>query len=156
VWLEKLCPFSLASHLVLALLVLLSGGWSSIRAGYILLGSQLCRIPYLARFARERMERQRVCMDHFTKMALVSCLPSCHNSSDLFAKSVCPPGFNLALKPLSRLQVGSVNACRLTRHAADGGYAPRYFGIWLAVGVFRFDSESTLATHRSKCPPLGS
>ena len=37
-----------------------------------------------------------------------------------------------------------MNACHLTRHAADGGYAARYFGIWLALGFVRFDGESTL------------
>ncbi len=36
-----------------------------------------------------------------------------------------------------------------TRHAADGGYAARYFGIWLALSFVRFDGESPLATHRS-------
>ena len=28
--------------------------------------------------------------------------------------------------------------------AADGGYAPRFFGIFLALSFFRFDGESTL------------
>jgi len=33
---------------------------------------------------------------------------------------------------------------RLTQRAADGGYAPRFLGIYLALSFFRFDSESTL------------
>jgi hypothetical protein len=33
---------------------------------------------------------------------------------------------------------------RLTQRAADGGYAPRFFGIFLALGVFRFEGESPL------------
>lgn len=33
---------------------------------------------------------------------------------------------------------------RLTKRALDGGYAPRYFGMFLALAVFRFDGESTL------------
>ncbi len=42
-------------------------------------------------------------------------------------------------------------AC-LTRRAADGGYAPRYFGNFLALGFVHFDSESTLTTHRQLTP----
>ena len=45
---------------------------------------------------------------------------------------------------LRRLGLGSVKACHLTRHAVDGGDAPRYFGSFLAVGVVRFDGESAL------------
>ena len=33
---------------------------------------------------------------------------------------------------------------RLTRRAADLGYAPRFLSICLALGVFRFEGESTL------------
>jgi len=32
----------------------------------------------------------------------------------------------------------------LTKRAPDLGYAPRFFGIRLALGVSRFDGESTL------------
>ena len=32
----------------------------------------------------------------------------------------------------------------LTQRAADLGYAPRYFGMFLALGFSRFDGESTL------------
>jgi len=30
-----------------------------------------------------------------------------------------------------------------TRRTADGGYAPRFLGIWLALGFSHFDDEST-------------
>ena len=33
---------------------------------------------------------------------------------------------------------------RPTPRAADLGYAPRFLGIFLALGVLRFDGESTL------------
>jgi len=33
---------------------------------------------------------------------------------------------------------------RLTQRALDGGYAPRFSGIFLALSFFRFDRESTL------------
>ena len=33
---------------------------------------------------------------------------------------------------------------RLTQRAADGGYAAHFLSICLALGVFRFDGESTL------------
>lgn len=32
----------------------------------------------------------------------------------------------------------------LTQRAADGGYAPRFLGIFLALGCSRFDGESIL------------
>jgi hypothetical protein len=32
----------------------------------------------------------------------------------------------------------------LTQRAADGGYAPRFLSVFVALGFFRFDSESTL------------
>jgi len=34
--------------------------------------------------------------------------------------------------------------CWLTPRAADLGYVPRYFELFLASGFFRFDGESTL------------
>jgi hypothetical protein len=34
--------------------------------------------------------------------------------------------------------------CGLTKCAADGGYAPRFLSIFLALGSFRFGGESTL------------
>ena len=37
-----------------------------------------------------------------------------------------------------------VSLGRLTRRAADGGYAPRFLGLFLALGFFRFDGESIL------------
>ncbi len=77
--------------------------------------------------------------DRFTKMVLVSCLSACHNLGSRFAKSVCPWCFDLAPRHFSGRKAGSVNACRLTPHAADGGYAPRFSAfVWLAV-----DSVST-------------
>jgi hypothetical protein len=33
---------------------------------------------------------------------------------------------------------------RLTQRAADGGYAPRFLGMFLALSFSRFDGESTL------------
>ena len=33
---------------------------------------------------------------------------------------------------------------RLTQRAADGGYAARFLGIYLALSFSRFDGESTL------------
>ena len=33
---------------------------------------------------------------------------------------------------------------QLTQRAADGGYAARFLGIFLALGFSRFDGESTL------------
>ena len=51
--------------------------------------------------------------------------------------------------------------CGLTQRAADGGYAARFLGFFLALGFFRFDGESTLpptaanasrwALHRPSC-----
>jgi len=32
----------------------------------------------------------------------------------------------------------------LTMRAADGGYAPRFLGIFLALSFIRFEGESTL------------
>jgi len=32
----------------------------------------------------------------------------------------------------------------LTQRAADGGYAPRFLSLFLALSFFRFDGESTL------------
>ena len=40
--------------------------------------------------------------------------------------------------------MGSVNSCWLTKRAADGGYAPRFLGIFVALSFSRFDGESTL------------
>jgi hypothetical protein len=37
-----------------------------------------------------------------------------------------------------------IDGVRLTKRAADGGYAPRFLGFFLALGLSRFDSESTL------------
>ena len=34
--------------------------------------------------------------------------------------------------------------CSPTKRAADGGYAPRYFDIFLVLDFLRFDGESTL------------
>lgn len=34
------------------------------------------------------------------------------------------------------------SSSRPTQRAADGGYAPRFLGIYLALGFFRFDGES--------------
>ena len=34
--------------------------------------------------------------------------------------------------------------CGLTQRAADGGYAARFWSIFLALGFSRFDGESTL------------
>jgi len=33
---------------------------------------------------------------------------------------------------------------RLTQRAADGGYAARFLDIFVTLGFFRFDGESTL------------
>ncbi len=113
-------------------------------------------ILYPARFARLEIERQRVGVDRFIKMVLVSCLPSCHNLGSLFAWSVCPPCFDLAPKPFSDLKPGSVNACHLTRHAADGGYVPRFLAfVWLWA-FLRFDGASTLPPTAANAHPLGS
>jgi hypothetical protein len=32
----------------------------------------------------------------------------------------------------------------LTKRAADGGYAARFLSVFVALGVFRFEGESTL------------
>jgi len=37
-----------------------------------------------------------------------------------------------------------IHTCGLTQRAADGGYVPRYFGIFLTWGFSRFGGESTL------------
>jgi hypothetical protein len=117
---------------------------SSISPGYIALVSKLSRLPYLTRFARSQIERQRFCANCFLKVVLVSCLPPCHNSSNLFARSVCPHGFDLAPKPFSDLQVGSVNACRLTMRAPDKWDAPRFSSRFVASSFFRLRALSPL------------
>ena len=33
---------------------------------------------------------------------------------------------------------------RLTQRAADGGYAPRFLSVFVALGLSRFDGKSTL------------
>ncbi len=92
-------------------------------------------VSYLAHFARLEIERQRICMDPFPKMVLVSCLLSCHNASDRFALLACPQAFDLALMPFPDLKAGSVNACRLTMRAADKWESPRFQAVcWLEVG----------------------
>ena len=60
------------------------------------------------------------------------------------AVSICSRCFDLAPGRFSELEVGSVNAFRLTMRAPDLGYAPRFLGIFLALGFSRFDGESTL------------
>ncbi len=50
-------------------------------------------------------------------------------------------------------EVYPIESLHLTKFEADGGYAPRFFGIFLALGFSRFDGESTLLptaanTHR--------
>jgi hypothetical protein len=40
--------------------------------------------------------------------------------------------------------VGLSRQTHPTQRAADGGYAARFLGIFVALGVFRFDGESTL------------
>jgi hypothetical protein len=37
----------------------------------------------------------------------------------------------------------------LTQRAADGGYAPRFLSVFVALSFFRFGGESTPPTHRS-------
>ena len=80
----------------------------------------LNHISYPARFARWQIERQRVCLDPFTKTALVVCLSACHNLGNLLAGSGCLPCFDLAPRHVSDLRPGPVNAFHLTRHGADG------------------------------------
>ena len=57
---------------------------------------------------------------------------------------LCSRCFDLAPRRLSELEADSVNAFRLTMRAPDLGYAPRFLGIFLALGFSRFDGESTL------------
>ena len=45
---------------------------------------------------------------------------------------------------LQLISVLRASGVRPTQRAADLGYAPRYFGIFLALSFFRFDGESTL------------
>lgn len=45
---------------------------------------------------------------------------------------------------------------RPTQHAADGGYAPRFLSICLALGFSRFDGESTLPPTAANAKPLGA
>jgi hypothetical protein len=88
--------------------------------------------PYFARFARWSVEHQRVCADRYTKMVLVVCLPVCHNLGWRFARSVCPRCFNLASKPFPGLELGPVNACRLTKRAPDKWESARFQALCLA------------------------
>ncbi len=94
-----------------------------------LLFPKLSYFPYLARFARWQIENQMVCIDLSRKLVVASCPPVCHNSGSLFAGSVCPLCFDLAPRHGSDLKPGPVNACHLTRHAADGGYVPRFLAF---------------------------
>jgi hypothetical protein len=41
-------------------------------------------------------------------------------------------------------QEGRRSVVRLTMRAADGGYAPHFLSMFLALGVSRFEGESTL------------
>jgi hypothetical protein len=41
---------------------------------------------------------------------------------------------------------------RPTQRAADGGYAARFLSIFVALGVSRFDSESTLPPTAANAP----
>ena len=57
---------------------------------------------------------------------------------------LCARCFDLAPKRFSGLELGSVNAFRLTMRAPDLGYAPRFLSFFLAFADSRFDGESTL------------
>jgi hypothetical protein len=104
---------------------------------------------YLARFAREQVENQMVCADRLSKMVVAICLPACHNIGSLLAKSSCPRCFDLAPKHFSGLKFGPVKACHLTRHAVDGGDAPR-FSSWFWQWAF----SVSMANLPSAPPPL--
>ena len=45
---------------------------------------------------------------------------------------------------LRRLEAETVNAFHLTKRAADKWDSPRFLGLWLALGFFRFEGESAL------------
>jgi hypothetical protein len=45
---------------------------------------------------------------------------------------------------LAPVRAAGIRGVRLTQRAADGGYAPRFWGILLALSFFHFEGESTL------------
>ena len=53
---------------------------------------------------------------------------------------------------LAPVHESGVQWVRLTMRAADGGYAPRFLGIFPALGFFRFDGESTLPPTAANAP----
>ena len=127
----------------LACRVLLRRKVSSAYPGYIVLVSKVVLLALSGSFRSFAFERQSVYIDRFTKMVLVSCLPSCHNVGNLLAGSVCPPGFDHAFKHVSSLRLG---LCRRAPNKACSRRWVRaaFFERFLAEGWFRFDEESAL------------
>ena len=72
-------------------------------------------------------------------------LRSCHNiSKSRWQQSLARSVSTSLRKFLRRLEAETVNACNLTKRAADKWDSPRFSGLWLALGFFRFEGESAL------------
>ena len=79
------------------------------------------------------------------KMVVSVGLPSCHNISKRRLSSTLARRVSASLRKfLRRLEAETVNAFHLTKRAADKWDSPRFLGLWLAVGFFRFEGESAL------------
>jgi hypothetical protein len=97
----------------------------------------------LSIFARTEMSGRSFFLVSSRSLAVVTCPQKCHNILGDLVRSRCARGFHLAPKVYRRLEVGSVNACGLTRRAADNWESPRFSGIFLASRFFRFQAESS-------------
>jgi hypothetical protein len=129
------CPFF--ARLAICCHVLFSGGISSARNSYIFFGLGL-KLPFVSvSFCSLANDSCATDLDHSLKLVVESCSPSCHNIGRCLGCDSLPAIFRAARPSIFRhLPVGSVNSsCRLTRHAADGGYVPRLLSFfWLPAG----------------------
>ena len=79
------------------------------------------------------------------KMVVSVCPPSCHNiSKSRWQQSLARFVSASLRKFLRRLEAETINAFHLTKRAADKWDSPRFLGLWLALGFFRFEGESAL------------
>ena len=72
------------------------------------------------------------------QMVVAACLPSCHNISTCRSPKSLARGGSTSLREFGqRLKADPVNACHLTRRAADKWDSPRFLGFCLASSGFR-------------------
>ena len=83
-------------------------------------------------------------------MIVSVCRRACHNRGTGRSRGRLANWLSTSLREVVwRLKLGSVNAFHLTMRAADKWESARFLSLFLALGGFRFESDSTL-------PPLAA